>query len=106
MAIELRNGGKHRCTDCGAKWWAGALTDDPKWVSCSNPADHACPKCSPPNPARDPNRHECKTGVVLVRQPLAGNSWNVKRADGLLIGNSYGPYCPRCGTKLPEPEGA
>lgn len=75
MVIEIRSGGsRHRCTDCGTKWW----TNESKahWVPCVYPEGHTCPKCpDEPKPAEP----EC-------RLPHAkwGN-WN---------------YCPICGVAL------
>lgn len=100
MAIEIRIGGKHRCTDCGAKWWRN-LPEEPKWICCPNPEGHPCPKCAKAaaKPV-DPNRHECKTGMV----ERDGTMWRLISGRAITLPNIT--HCPYCGTTLPEPEGA
>lgn len=74
MAIESRDQYRHRCTDCGARWYP---VRPPTWVKCSS-TDHPCPKCSA---KPEPPKVEC-----AFRHDYLPGTWN---------------YCPRCGVALP-----
>ena len=82
MTIEIRNGAlRHRCTDCGTKWYP----DRPAvWLICSSPEEHPCPKCS----AKQPSEPEPCNGQHSMA--TAPTFWH---------------YCPRCGVPLTEAQG-
>lgn len=83
MAIEIRTRGRHRCTDCGEKWWSESYPDDQKWVACADPIGHPCPKCSKPVEP-EPAKVECD--APEYHEPGAMGSW--------------WRFCPHCGVAL------
>lgn len=79
MAIESRDQYRHRCTDCGEKWYPYG---PPAWEPCPSEV-HPCPKCSAPKPEPEPVacRHECHLWAAGATGP-----WR---------------FCPECGEALP-----